>query len=167
MAAAADPASLANLQDIVVPEAISWWPLAPGWYGVGALLVMLTVWAGLRGWRRHRRDAYRRQALRELEALRAARGEADGGLLLADVAELLRRVALSAYPRSRVVGLTGEAWLGFLDQTAGGGRGFSGEPGRLLLAAAYRTSGEFPRERVDEVLTQAAAWVGNHRTGWD
>ena len=33
-----DPGSLQNLNDIVVPGPVAWWPLAPGWYLLLAVL---------------------------------------------------------------------------------------------------------------------------------
>ena len=52
--AAADP--LAELRDIHLPEAVGYWPLAPGWW---LLLVSALVLAGLIVWtvRRYRRNA--------------------------------------------------------------------------------------------------------------
>lgn len=165
MAATSDPASLSNLQDIVMPSAVSWWPLAPGWYAIGSLLLLLALWAALRGLRRYRRNAYRRQALRELHALGSAgAGSKAPARVLADIAELLRRAALSAYPRRQVVGLTGQAWLSFLDET-GGGDAFSRDPGRLLVSAVYRTSGDCAPDRVDEVVALARGWINDHRPG--
>ena len=148
-----------------MPEAVSWWPLAPGWYGIACLLLAFAVWGTLRGLRRYRRDAYRRQALQALQALGAASGDLETrGRVLADVAELLRRVALSAYPRHRIVGLTGEAWLAFLDET-GGGDGFSRGSGRLLVSGVYRTSGDYSADSVRELLALARGWINDHRPG--
>jgi hypothetical protein len=43
----ADLTSLENLYDIVMPPPIPWWPLAPGWYVVGGVLVQTAdgVWS--------------------------------------------------------------------------------------------------------------------------
>ncbi len=102
-----DPASLDNLRDIVVPEAVSWWPFAPGWYGLilAALVVLaVLVWRQFRRWKQ---NAYRREAL---DALRQASSTAE-------IANLLKRTALSAFPRAQVAGLTGEAWCDWLETT--------------------------------------------------
>jgi len=42
-----DPTSLENLYDIAMPPPIPWWPLAPGWYVVGGVLVQTAdgVWS--------------------------------------------------------------------------------------------------------------------------
>jgi len=58
-----DPASLDNLHDIIVPDPVSVWPLAPGWYGLGwVLLIALAFWVWSR-MRQRRLNRYRREAL--------------------------------------------------------------------------------------------------------
>jgi len=115
-----DAATLATLHDIVLPPAITWWPVAPGWYAV--IVVALLVLALLAGYavRRHRARAYRREAMREIAAIqrRAASGAAAGDVL-AELAGLLRRVALHAAPRERVAALAGPDWIEHLTRMAG------------------------------------------------
>ena len=159
---AADPASLQNLQDIVVPDPVAWWPPAPGWYGVGFLLLALGIWFLARRWRDWRRDAYRREALQMLADLRTADEGQGSPAVVAEVAALLRRTALCAYPRRRVVALTGEAWLEFLDAT-GGGAGFTEGEGRQLLTAAYRSTPDLGAIQIAEILRLAESWVRTHR----
>ena len=57
-----DPASLQNLNDIVLPEAVSWWPLANGWYYLFGVLLLLLAWFAYRMIRSWRRNGYRREA---------------------------------------------------------------------------------------------------------
>lgn len=108
---ATDP--LAQLRDIHLPAAVNWWPLAPGWWGVGALIVgalVLGLW-----WRRKRHQRYyQRVALRHLERLEEQyRSEPE--TLVRELSPLLRRAAALHYPDS--AGLTGAQWLEFLDRT--------------------------------------------------
>ena len=137
--AAADP--LAGLRDWHLPEPVSWWPPAPGWW----LVAGLTLGAGALAfalWRRRwRQGAAVRTALSELEALRGQLGTglAPGGFAAA-VSILLRRLALTRFPRERVAGLSGASWLAFLDAT-GGGDAFSRGPGRMLAELPYRAPG--------------------------
>ena len=76
-----DPASLDNLRDIVVPPSVPWWPPAPGWWVVFALLTLAIAVFAWRRWRAWHANAYRREALRELQAATSA----------AEVAEILKR----------------------------------------------------------------------------
>jgi hypothetical protein len=160
-----DPASLENLHDIVTPEAAGWWPLAPGWYGVALLVLILSAWYVVRRLRRWRRNAYRREALAALALLNARSDRADGrASVLAEAATLLRRVALSAYPRTQVATLGGDRWLAFLDETGGRGE-FAGGAGRVLLAAAYRPFEVPAPDAVEAALLLCERWIRRHRAG--
>jgi uncharacterized protein YjiS (DUF1127 family) len=155
-----DAASLQNLNDIVVPAPAAWWPLAPGWYVLAAILLALLAWLAFRQWQRWRRNRYRRQALAELSAIRAG---GDAGLLR-QVPELLKRAALSAWPRDEVAGLSGAAWHRFLDDAAGMER-FRGSAGEILDRLAYAGRGDGPPDPAEAVLLldAAEAWLKQHR----
>jgi hypothetical protein len=58
--------SLAQLRDIQLPEPISWWPLAPGWWVLIILATGIFGWAGLLLIKRYRANLYRRQAALKL-----------------------------------------------------------------------------------------------------
>jgi hypothetical protein len=137
-APAAMPDPLAGLRDWHLPDPVSWWPPAPGWWLVAALALVALLLAG-RWWRRHRRrGAAVRAALGELRALRVqlAAGLDPQGFAAA-ISVLLRRLALTRFPREQVAGLSGASWLAFLAAT-GGGEGFSQGPGRVLAQSPYR-----------------------------
>lgn len=142
--------SLIGLLDLLVvpdpPPPVSMRPETWGWAVLAALLALALLWGLWRLWRRWQADAYRRGALRLL----AAAGDDP-----ARIAEILRRTALSAYPRDRVAGLAGAEWLAFL--TASGGR-FGPAEARSLLAGPWRPMPP------DAALSRAAAhWVRDHR----
>jgi hypothetical protein len=154
--AAADP--LAGLRDWHLPEPVSWWPPAPGWW----LLALLGLALGLvlvRWWLRRRRDAApMRAALAELAALRARVGpDLDARTFAAAVSRLLRRLALVRYPRDQVASLSGGDWIAFLER--------SGPDGALAEAAGrLLADGQFRDRPADEAelaaLVQAArSWI--------
>lgn len=162
---AADP--LAELRDWHLPEPVSWWPPAPGWWLLAglalAVLLSMLVW-----WRRRRREgAAERAALDELGALRAQLGRGlDDQAVAAAVSVLLRRLALRRFPRERVAGLSGASWAAFLDETGGGG-GFSHGPGRLLGDLPYRApgtrSGPAPNPDLGALADLAERWIRANR----
>ncbi len=150
---------LEALRDIHLPPAVEAWPPAPGWWFMGlcALLALaaLIVWA-IRRWRAGR---YRRLAVAELRVLRNA-WERDGNdaRLLEELARLLKRVALSAWPRSGVAALTGERWVRFLDDTLHTHE-FSMGSGQVLIHGPYQ-----PHAAVEpELLDLAERWIRRHR----
>ncbi|NOR19848.1 MAG: DUF4381 family protein, partial [Xanthomonadales bacterium] len=104
-----DPASLQNLNDIVLPANVEWWPLASGWYFLLGLLLIAVGWYGYRSAQRWIANRYRRAALRELELLKEAVGnDVDRNNNLRQLPVLLKRTALSAYPRHQVASLSGK-----------------------------------------------------------
>lgn len=121
---------LAALRPLHSPPPVDWWPPAPGWW---VLATLLLVALGLAWWRR-RHSVLRRAALSELRRLE--RTEPDDTRLTIGVNQLLRRWALACFPRQQVAGLSGEAWLRFLDANARV-EGFRSGPGRVLATAPF------------------------------
>jgi len=117
---------LARLRDVHPPPAPSWWPPAPGWWLATALAVALGVvlvryapaW-----WRRLR---LRRRLFAALEAAASA----------AEVSQLLRLAALERFPERASAGLTGAAWLAFLESC-------DRAPGRFAPLAAALTEAPY------------------------
>jgi hypothetical protein len=157
------PGPLDQLRDWHLPEPPSWWPPAPGWWVVALLVVVALVWAMLAIRRRIQRGAAARSALDELDALQTRLvADGDARAFTAGVSGLLRRLALERFPREQVAGLTGEAWLSFLDATGGQGR-FRDGPGRALAAAYGMSRPEDGGVDVAALTGAAAAWIRAHR----
>lgn len=148
----AEPVTLIDLLDRLIeppePPPVSMMPQTWGWATIALILLAACIIAALYLWRHYRANAYRRYALKELEA---ARNDP------AAIAATLRRTALAAYPRRNVAGLVGEDWLRFLDAQVSG-RDFLEGPGRLLAAAPYRTTRGEPA-----LYAIAKYWVARHR----
>ena len=148
-----DPASLQNLHDIVVPQPVPFWPPAPGWYVVLGLALLLVLRLVIRSVVRFRRNAYRRAALAELNTL------PDSSAVAQQVAALLKRTALAAFPREQVASLTGSSWLDWLTETSG-----------MQVPAAVRsvlTDGIYGRasqQDLKDLREFAAEWIRRHRS---
>lgn len=140
-----DPAaSLDRLVDIVEPTPAPWWPLAPGWWVLLVVAAVASVGIAFVLVRRWRRAAYRREASRLLDAM---------GDDLSQLPELLKRVALSAFPRRSVASLSGQAWLDFLNAHC------DGAPfDRELLDLAYRPGELEPTSR-EALRSGAQHWI--------
>ena len=151
----ADPGSLENLHDLVMPVPVSWWPPAPGWVIVSAVLVMVLGWWLIRAIRHWQSNSYRREALVLL-------GKIDGSGT--ELPILIKRVALSAYPRERVASLTGEQWLAFLDQT-GHTDAFTTGAGRWLARLPYepRLTASLSTTELTGLRTAVRDWILRHQ----
>jgi len=149
---------LAQLRDIHLPQAVSWWPPAVGWWLLLALALLL-VFMGRWLWRRHQQAASKRAALAELAALQRL----DPVQQLPALSQLLRRCAVSWYPRQEVAGLTGERWLEFLDRS-GHTQQFSQGVGQVLAAGPYQPApGSLPITQLHTLCSQWIACVFHNR----
>jgi hypothetical protein len=148
------------LRDIHLPGAIGWWPPAPGWWIIVAVLVAAVVLAFLRYQSHFRERAALRALRRTLERL--AEG-AEPAHCLQQISMILRRFAMSMSERAdAVAGLTGEQWLKYLDSRWDRAE-FASGTGRALAVAPYAPPG---RVRAAEVATLGGLcvdWVAAQR----
>jgi len=104
-------ASLDNLNDIIVPEAVGFFPLAPGWVIVILLIFALLLHFLLQAYKGYKRSLYKREALKEIESYSKENREEMIALVT-----LAKRVAIAAYGRKQVAKFSGEKWWDFMEQ---------------------------------------------------
>lgn len=122
------------LRDIHLPEAISWWPPAIGWW-ILAVLIPLCAYLSYKLYRHITRKTALKAAKKQFKCLRQDQQLTKQEQLVA-ISSLMRRTAVSLYPRADVASLTGEDWLNFLDKSISN-RGFNSDTGWLLTDAIY------------------------------
>ncbi|MEH6589543.1 MAG: DUF4381 domain-containing protein [Halioglobus sp.] len=109
---------LAALHPLRDPAAIGWWPLAPGWWMLIALVIALLLLCAWLWLRRYRACAYRRQAQIQLDQLiQSWRSDNDTSAYLGATNALLKSVCLHAFPWRDVAAINGSRWIDFLNQT--------------------------------------------------
>ncbi len=147
---------LSRLHDLEVPEPVSWWPPAPGWWLIA--LVVLTLLAGLalKIRQHHRRNRYRKAGLDLL--LQIDHNDPNAAQA---VSALLKRIALAAYPQdhARIAPLFGENWIEFLNASCGRPV-FNGGAADLLAKNLYKP---VPAADLAPLHSQAALWIKLHR----
>ncbi|MBR0651777.1 DUF4381 domain-containing protein [Roseomonas terrae] len=139
----ADTPTREAMHGLILPPPVAFWPATPAWYAVYGIVAALLAWCGWLAWRRWRANAYRR------EALRAVAGAAP-----AEIAAILKRAALAAWPRAQVAGLAGADWAAFLRRTAPRA-GLDAAAAERLAMLAYAPAG--PSARSD-----AERWIRFH-----
>lgn len=160
-----DPTSLERLHDIVPSPSLPLWPPAPGWYWILGLLGVMLLALLLRAFARWQHNRYRREALAELAHQEVAlRVPAARPAAFVALAELLKRTAVTAFPRNEVATLTGREWFEFLDRT-GQTTAFARDNGEILERAAYdpRSATNISESKVDELLSLVRHWISHHR----
>lgn len=129
-----------NLRDIHLPEAIAWWPIAPGWWIILASVLLIFVLAFI-----IKKIVDSRQLKRdissELETIKQQFVQTQNKSQLAkSLSILLRRANISYNTGLNVAGLTGDSWLNWLDDTHNNSTEqmkFQSDTGRILLNAPY------------------------------
>jgi len=157
------------LRDIHLPDSVSWWPIAPGWW----IMLLLLISAALvvlvfKKIREH--EQLKNQSMAEFSRLvECYRRDGDSQELLSEISQLLRRISITQYEDRNVAGLTGDAWLEFLDEALVNYDNerelcFKGELGRSLTTGQYRKKGSLDNnsldnKKLDELLVLTKAWL--------
>lgn len=142
--------AIQNLRDIHMPEPISTWPLAPGWYFLYLLLLFLTIviiYFIYQFWKKH---CLKKQIFHELQKIETLMlTEESTAQAISKISILLKRIAFLKYPRVTVASLHGNEWLTFLDYT-GKTQAFTQGVGKLLVTLPYQKQQELiPAEFFD------------------
>jgi len=151
----AEADALTQLKDIHLPEAISWWPLAPGWYVIMLLILLLIAGLGYLIHKKHLHALAKNQALTILDSYNE-QYEKDRNVQMtsARISELLRRVALVYFPRSEVASLHGDEWITFLNKT---GKKVDFTPVKaMLLDSPFKTAETI---NLKPLITRAQLWI--------
>ncbi|MGI9530303.1 DUF4381 domain-containing protein [Lutimonas sp.] len=87
----------------------------PGWYILGAFMLVSVLFFAVRQIKKYRANTYRREALKKLNQLKNGLNEANEHQQLSGVLAILKIVAIQTYGRQAVANLYGKEWLLFLD----------------------------------------------------
>jgi hypothetical protein len=152
------PNALANLRDIHGAAPVPWWPPAPGWWVLAAIVLLGLLWLARR-WTAARRVRQRRQRLLDyLELLpQTLDPQAQPQAFLAAVNGVLKMVALRAFPDQPAARLKGREWVEFL---AAGLEGSHVPEGFAALAEGpYMPQPQFDPETLGRSARQ---WIERH-----
>ena len=104
-----------QLRDIHLPDPVSWWPLAPGWWLAIAIIIVVCIFVAVFV-RRYQHKRYRRLGLQHLTTIECDEAtQQDHRLLIQRLSKLLRHMSVLHYSQ-HCAGLEGQAWLVFLDK---------------------------------------------------
>jgi hypothetical protein len=155
-----------NLRDIHLPEPISWWPLAPGWWILFAcvIFIALTLFMAKKIYqgRQLKRDIFS-----ELEKIKLQYEKTQNKSQLAkSLSILLRRANISYNPSynhgSNIAGLTGEKWLSWLDDSntnSAANSRFQSDIGKILLSAPYLPENTDLDFNAKELIQLCESWL--------
>jgi len=164
-----DPDSLQLLHDIVLPAPVPWWPLAPGWYVLAIIVIIVFAGLAIRWALRYRKNYYRREALAQLDAIFQKMQSPDARTAaLVKTAILVKQVALVSFDRPRVAPLSDEPWRRFLTDVGQTGA-LTPEISGLVDNVLYgRVDGTVLTDDALRAVYEAArSWIRDHRLSFE
>ncbi|WP_221073980.1 DUF4381 domain-containing protein [Agarivorans aestuarii] len=138
---------LADLKDIILPASYETALPAIGWWLLGLLVIVSLVVLMFVSWRYWQLDKPRREAMQTLK---------QHTMNLAELNLLMKRLALSYYPRQQVASLGGEDWLAFLDSTSSTNSTAFAEQRSAWQQALYAAE---PADSNQQCIELAEQWI--------
>lgn len=140
-----NPNPLEQLRDIHTAPDVPWWPPAPGWWVVVAILMFVLFMLGrrlLHQWRERRRRQgwlnYLDTTVTDIDVKQAPQD------YLSTINKVFKAVAIRAFPDEHCAGLEGSAWTDFL----AGKLGAAHPELQVLADGPYQPAPEFDPEAV-------------------
>lgn len=157
-----DQDPLAQLRDIHLPQAISAWPPAPGWWILAVLLLALLAAVIYFIFKRIKANRYRRLAIKQLDDLASKNQQSIS--YLQQLNGLLKQTAMIAQTSTAttisIARLSGQQWLQFLDQSSGTTQ-FQQSIGNVLADGPYSAT-EMDTESKQKLQRLALHWIKKH-----
>lgn len=149
------------LRDIHGLDAVGWLPLAAGWWYLLGGVVAVLLLVGLRYWIIYNGPwlGWRGDARRQLRHLKKALAKGEPREIADRLSELLRRIAMARSGRREAAGITGDAWLCWLEEHDDTGFDWQTR-GRVLLVAPYMPPAmTVQKDELGKLIRAAMRWV--------
>ena len=156
-----------SIRDIHLPDSLHWWPPAIGWWLLAILLIASLVGLFLLIKRYRKKWGYRNVALALLKKdykhwrqQNATTKSTASQEALQQMLRVLKRTAITAYPKADAASLHGQPWVDFLNQQTNSDY-FQQQCSDILLNQQYQASANID---ITAFYHACRAWVKHHHT---
>lgn len=157
------------LEPLIAPPPVSWWPLAPIWWVLLAVIILtILLIIGLRLSKKYRTnhrktsqidiDIRRQAALTELANMIKPYDQA-AGIWLQQLNNLLKRVCNVRYSTENSKILMGQAWLNFLDSKCPSAHI---KQYTMLVEGEYQDNYHMDTVTIDALYSSLEEWITHH-----
>lgn len=150
-----------QIQDIITPEDVSFWPPQPGWYILLFVCIIIVIIVIYKLILHRKRNAYRGFAI---DALNMLEKQKPAITTLNDINAILKATALNTYKREAVSKLSGKSWTTFLVQSAKG-INFTEIQEEYLSIGLYKKNVEsINKDELKSLIDISKLWIKNHKS---
>lgn len=154
------PDLLAQIDDIKGLDAIGWWPLAPLWWVLLAIIVLTFLALAIIYLRRRAYErSWKGDALRMLATLEDRLNNGSEHEVVSALSLAMRRIAMQRFSRRECASLKGHEWLAWLQEHDPKSFAWT-KHGDLLIKAPYAPpSTTAPSAKIYTLIEAAKQWV--------
>jgi hypothetical protein len=148
------------LRDIHLPDPVSWWPPAPGWWLLLCLLVIIGFLL-FRVIKKIRQPVLKKSAIAEVEKLiNNYQQHQNRQLLVQQLSMLVRRIGMSYMSRRHMAGLTGTGWFKKLN-SLGSDHVLHEDTIDILSQVPYQRQPEIDEQQIQTITSEIRSWVSS------
>jgi len=153
-----NPTDSLPLRDIHLPDPVSWWPPAMGWWFL-LLFSLLLIWVLVVFIKYLRKPVLKKSAKAKIdEVINAYDKHRDKQLFIQQLSVGLRRIGISYLPRNESAGIAGKDWYEKINQLVNNNK-LSDEIINLLSQGPYQLQPELDEELIKRVIQRTQLWV--------
>jgi len=148
-----------SIGQLIEPDPIRYSFNTPGWYVVLGLFFLIAIIIGIFQYRKYKKNAYRREAVRKIESIAQQKSEK----LVYEINSLLKSIAIQLFGRKKVAALFGTEWFGFLQSKLKTKPVLTEQNFEEFTKAMYTKDVQIKEDTVKELVEFAINWVKNHK----
>lgn len=152
-----ESATYNSIGKLIEPEPIAYSFNTPGWYMVFSLLLLTALVIVFFQYRKYRKNAYRREAVKQIESL-----VQQNTSVVYEINKHLKVMALGLFGRKKVASLFGLEWFTFLQSTMNVKVPDAKISFEEFSKALYDSSYKLNETKENELVEFAILWVKNH-----
>ncbi len=153
-----NPTDSLPLRDIHLPDPVSWWPPAMGWWFL-LLFSLIAIWLLIVLIKKLSRPVLKKSAKAEVVAVIESYHEHQNKhLLIQQLSITLKRIGISYLHRNTTAGLSGIEWYTQINSLVEKNQ-LSEEVIKLLSQGPYQKKPELDDKTVNDVIRQTQLWV--------
>ncbi len=153
-----NPTDSLLLRDIHLPDPVSWWPPAIGWW-ILLLISLIVIWGLIAFIKKLKRPVLKKSAKAEIAmVLNDYNNHQNQHLLIQQLSITIKRIGISYLQRNQTAGISGVEWYAKINQLVEKNQ-FSDEVIKLLSQGPYQKKPELDDETVNQIINQTQRWV--------